>query len=229
LLTAKFNRLLGVIRELETKVIQQQTQKLQDAVPTAGVSIGTSSPLQDTSSHGPMEETTLDFENLVLGKKYVPNQLQTSSPALTTFRNPQPQGFTSSIPSTPVGLMSPMNLTSMSQTPPPPAAQNSFFPPLQPTLYTASTGPNPSSSSSFQGANFAPSRSGMGMSNMAYNPQSAAPGGFGVNPWSAGTISSESSLPTIAPPPNKSQYPPAGFPSQTKPSNNGLDKYQSLL
>jgi hypothetical protein len=219
----KFNRLLGVIRELETKVIQQQTQKLQDVTPSAGLSKGASSPLQDNSGLGPMEETTLDFENLVLGKKPVHNHLQTSSPPITAFRNAQPQGFTSSMPTTPVGLMSPMNPT-ISQTPPPPA-QNSFFPPLQPSLYTASSGPN--LSSSFQGGNFAPQSGMMPPNPMSYNVSSAVPGAFGVNSWSMGT-NSESSLPTIAPPPNKTQY-PAGLASQQKPSSNGLDKYQSLL
>lgn len=221
----KFNRLLNVIRELETKVIQQQTQKLQDVTPAAGLSKGTTSPLQDTSGLGPMEETTLDFENLVLGKKPAPN-LQTSSPPITAFRNPQPQGFTSSMPTTPVGLMNPMSPMNpaTSQTPPPPA-QTSFFPPLQPSLYTATVGPN--LSSSFQGGNLAP-RNGMVTSNpMSYNASSAVPGAFGSNSWSM-VNNSESSLPTIAPPPNKAQF-PAGLASQPKPSSNGLDKYQSLL
>jgi SCY1-like protein 2 len=223
----KFNRLLNVIRELETKVIQQQTQKLQDVTSAAGLSKGASSPLQDTSGLGPMEETTLDFENLVLGKKPAPDLLQTSSPPITAFRNPQSQGFTSSMPTTPVGLMDPMNPMNLaiSQTPPPPP-QTSFFPPLQPSLYTATTtGPN--LSSSFQGGNLAP-RKGMVTSNlMSYNASSAVPGAFGGNSWSMGN-NSESSFPTIAPPPNKTQF-PAGLSSQPKPSSNGLDKYQSLL
>jgi SCY1-like protein 2 len=218
----KFNRLLGVIRELETKVIQQQTQKLQDVTPASGMSKGASSPLQDNSGLGPMEETTLDFENLVLGKKPAQNFLQNSSPPVTAFRNPQPQGFTNSMPTTPVSLMSPMYPT-LSQTPPPPA-QTSFFPPLQPSLYTATSGSN--LSSSFQSGNLAPRHDTVTSNPMSHN-MSAVSGAFGVNAWGIGN-NSGSSLPTIAPPPNKTQY-PAGLASQQHPSSNGLDKYQSLL
>src|SRR5947207_12137815 len=65
----QFKRLLGVIRELENKVVQQQTQKLHELGTSSVPSKNAVSPMQENLSLGPMEETSLDFENLVLGKK----------------------------------------------------------------------------------------------------------------------------------------------------------------
>jgi SCY1-like protein 2 len=84
----KFNRLMGVIRELETKVIKQQTQKLQELGPSV-TSKGAISPMQENPSLGPMEETSLDFENLVLGKKSpATNNIPSSSPASGIQQSP---------------------------------------------------------------------------------------------------------------------------------------------
>ena len=213
---------MAVIRELENKVVKQQTQKLQELGPSA-TSKSSVSPMQETSSLGPMEETSLDFENLVLGKKSPQtNQVPSSSPPIAAFQSqpfPQPQGFTNSRPTTPMSsIMTPMQPTS--QTPPPPAS-NTFFQPLKPTPYTATTGPI-SAVSPRNGLYSTPSA--------AFNSSNVnSASGFSANAWS--TPSLNLSLPTIAPPPAKaSSTLNQGHTPQTNTSgNNGLEKYQSLL
>lgn len=193
------------------------------------------SPLQDNSSLGPMEETTLDFENLVLGKKKSPptstspfqsRTLQPTSPFNntsmaslqptpsfngTSMATLQPSNtFTSnSMPTTPVGMgiMAPMQ---PSQTPPPPPS-GTFFPPLQSSPYAA------------------PIRNELFNSpNPVYTTNNTNQ--YGANPWSTNTSSANVSFPTLAPPPNKASSASPGLAmGQGKGTGSGLDKYQSLL
>ena len=218
----KFNRLMGVIRELETKVIKQQTQKLQE-LGTSVTSKGAISPMQENASLGPMEETSLDFENLVLGKKSPPtNNIPSSSPPIATYQSqafPQPQGFNNSRPNTPMSsIMTPMQPTS--QTPPPPAS-NTFFQPLKPSPYTATTGPS----------SVATPRNGLyPTSNATFNaPNMNSTSAFSANAWSTPALNL--SLPTIAPPPAKASGPmnQGHTPQANSSGNSGLEKYQSLL
>jgi len=210
---------MGVIRELENKVIKQQTQKLQELGPSATPK-GTVSPMQENPSLGPMEETNLDFENLVLGKKSPQTtNIPSSSPPIAVYQSQaftQPQGFANSRPTTPMSsIMTPMQPTS--QTPPPPAS-NTFFQPLKPSPYTATT-------------SALPTRNGLYPTpNAAFNaPSVNSTSGFSANPWS--TPSLNLSLPTIAPPPAKASSPmnQGHTPQANSGGNNGLEKYQSLL
>lgn len=162
--------------------------------------------MQENHTLGSMEETTLDFENLVLGKKSPPtnNNISNMSPPIAAFQ----QGFNRSQPSIPMNVMTPMQ--PISQTPPPqPPSSSTFFQPLQPSPYTAPSsarnGPFTSPSTAF----------------------SATGSGFSANTnWSNPSLNS---VPTIAPPPAKANQLNIGFsPQQAKPAD-GLEKYQSLL
>jgi hypothetical protein len=236
----QFNRLLSVIRELENKVVQQQTQKLQELGPASIAAKGAVSPMHDEPSIGPMEETNLDFEALVLGKKQSPNIqspniLSNPSPAMTGFQprptqstltpsglapsGLNPAGYHSS-PTSPLPYMTPMQPTS--QTPPP--QSSTFFTPLQPTQFTAST----NMSSSFQNTQaprngFATPTSYPG-TTWPSTPQSAPPGGFNGNTWPSNPATT--AFPTIAPPPAKTT---ASLDPNKSNGGNSLDKYQSLL
>src|SRR5277367_6677751 len=212
----KFNRLMGVIRDLENKVIKQQTQKLQELGPSVP-SKGAISPMQDNPSLGPMEETSLDFENLVLGKKSPStNNIPSSSPPIAAYQSqafPQPQGFNNSRPNTPMSsIMTPMQPTS--QTPPPPAS-NTFLQPLKPSPYTATTGPS----------SVATPRNGLYPTpNATFNaPNMNSTSGFSANAWSTPALNL--SLPTIAPPPAKPSGPlnQGHTPQANSSGNNGLE------
>lgn len=213
---------MGVIRELESKVVKQQTQKLQE-LGSSITSKGTVPPVQENPSLGPMEETNLDFENLVLGKKSPQaSNIPSSSPPIAAYQSSQafsqPQGFTNPRPTTPLSsIMTPMQPTS--QTPPPPTS-NTFFQPLKPSPYTATTGP----------ASAVPPRNGLYPTpNAAFNaPTVNSTSGFSANPWSAPL---NLSLPTIAPPPAKASSPmnQGQTPQANSGGNSGLEKYQSLL
>ena len=180
------------------------------------MSKASASPIQDTSSFGPMEETTLDFESLVLGKKKAPSA-PTSPPVMPTL---QPktlhplQPTTNSQPTTPGGFMTPLQPT-QSQSPPLPSQPN-FFPPLKPSPYTA-----PSSSSMSSILQPTPSNGLFSPPVTANSTQSSG------NPWTSG---GNASFPTIAPPPNKSVTTVnPGLAGQNTAGVSGLDKYQSLL
>ena len=187
--------------------------------------------MQDSSTLGSMEETTLDFENLVLGNKTAPpavNNIPSKPPTSQPLAAFQTQSFQrhnpSPRPTAPMSLMQPIQPTTSAPTPPLSATSSTaFYPPLQPSSTTSFTAPAvrnngifPSSSSVF----------------------SASPSAFSANPWAAGGNPSFSAgnsgsgiVPTIAPPPAKSAVP--SFPvtqQQAKPAQgDGLDKYQSLL
>lgn len=160
-----------------------------------------------------MEETTLDFESLVLGKKKTPSA--PTSPSAIPALQPRPlqAPLTNSRPTTPGNLMTPLQPTT--STSPPPPSQTNFFQPLKPTPYT---GPPTSNMSSIlqptpATGHFSP-------------PPQSANSAFNINnPWQ-----SNPSFPTIAPPPNKPTTPVVpGFTAQNNPGAGGLDKYQSLL
>ena len=168
--------------------------------------------MQQNPSLGPMEETSLDFENLVLGKKTAPSS--TAPPVAVYQHQTLQQGFINPRPSTPMAVLTP--------TPPPPSS-SSFFQPLQSSSYTASL----SSAGSTRNDIFSSPSTAFSASS---NPSS----GFSASNtlWSSNNNASLNfSLPTIAPPPSK---PNAGFPPHAKPAaaganSNGLEKYQSLL
>ena len=212
-----------MIRELEKKVIEQQTQKLQELGPTFTTK-NPVSPMQETHSLGPMEEQTLDFEKLVLGKRVPPpsNPIQTS-PKIAAFSTPhlqpsQPK-IGSSRPSTPMDIMTPLQPTT-SQTPPP-LSSKSFFQPLQPTSFHNSSATTEN-------------KTLKGMLQTPIAPINASTinssGAFVANPWSNSTLN-PMSLPTIAPPPAKANPVTPMFMAQANQGTNanGLDKYQSLL
>jgi len=227
----QFNRLMAVIKDLENKVVHQQTQKLQELGPSSNTPKTTSSPMQDSSTLGPMEEMTLDFENLVLGNKNAPPAVSNiaskppSSQPLSTFQtqavhqhNPSPR------PTTPMSLMQPIQPTTPTPAPPQSiTSSTAFYPPLQPSSTTGFTAP-------------AVRNNGVFPSSSSVFPTS--PSAFTVNPWTTGGNSSFSAgnsgsgiVPTIAPPPPQPAIPSfAATQQQAKPAQgDGLDKYQSLL
>lgn len=173
-----------------------------------------------------MEETELDFENLVLGKKpTVANNLRSTSPPIAAMQPVQPlqtsQRFSNSGPTTPIGLMTPMQPTAQTQ---PPLPSSSIVQPLKPSPYmaTTSTSLRPQTLQSTQ----------LGPHNELFTPPSttySAPpinlgSGFGANPWSL------DSPPTLAPPPAKPNIVNIGSTPQPNSSGkSGLEKYQSLL
>jgi SCY1-like protein 2 len=221
----QFNQLLGVIRELEEKVIQQQTQKLQELGPASVSSKAPISTTQANASLGPMEETTLDFESLVLGKKpAIVNNLTSTSPPITSIQPVQSlhtsQRFSNSGPTTPMGLMSPMQPTT-SQTPPP-LSSSTILQPLKPSPYTAPTS-TPMRLQTLQSAPLGPHNGLFTSPSTTYNvpPPTYPDSAFGANPWAL------DSLPTIAPPPAKPSI--GSTPQQKSSGNSGLEKYQSLL
>jgi hypothetical protein len=172
--------------------------------------------MQENPSLGPMEETSLDFENLVLGKKSAPSGISSTSPPIAAYQHQTiQQGFINPQSSTPMTVMTPK---------PPPPPSGSFFQPLQPSPYTAP----PSSSAG------STTRNGLFSSpSTAFSASSNSGNGFSASNtlWSNNNATSNLSLPTIAPPPAKAN---TGFPPQTKPAAaggnyNGLEKYQSLL
>jgi hypothetical protein len=222
---------MGVIKELENKVVHQQTQKLQELGPS-NASKTVLSPMHDNSALGPMEETTLDFENLVLGKKKmsppVNNATTPTSPPLSTFQTqpsrPQPfQPTPSPRATTPMSLMQPMQPTSSTPTTP-----NTFYPTLQPTSPSAFPAPATRDNGVFPSSQPLPT---------AFNAFPSNQPTFSANPWGSNSAftagnSSGMVLPTIAPPPAKTGVPQFGMPqTQAKPApqRDGLDKYQSLL
>jgi hypothetical protein len=159
-----------------------------------------------------MEETALDFESLVLGKKKV-SSVTTYPPSLPALQQkPIQLSAASPQPSSPGNLMAPLRpttSTSPSTSPPPP--QTSFFMPLTPATYSASSSANMSTILQPTPAN------GMFPGSPTAN--------FAYNPWQL-----NNSFPTIAPPPNKPTTPVIpGYTGQNKPDTSGLDKYQSLL
>jgi hypothetical protein len=223
---------MGVIKEMENKVIQQQTQKLQELGPSPNASKTNISQIQDNSTLGPMEETTLDFENLVLGKKTSTPAVNNvakppTSPPPSTFQTqslpPQPfQPTPSARPTTSMALMQPIQPTTSIPTV---STSTAFYPPLQPSSPAAFPAP--------------PRNNGVFPSSQA-PAFSAALSPFGENPWgtttpafTTGNSSTFTSggnsgmVPTIAPPPAKPAI--SNFQLAKPAQGNGLDKYQSLL
>jgi hypothetical protein len=221
-------------------VVQQQTQKLHELGPASNAT-GAVSPTHDEPSLGPMEETNLDFEALVLGKKQSPNIqspniLSNPSPAMTGFQprptqstltpsglapsGLNPSGYHSS-PTSPLPYMTPMQPTSQT---PPPQGSSTFFAPLQPTQFTASTNMQSSFQNTQAPRNGLPAPTSYPATNWPNTPQSAPPGGFNANTWTSNPATSV--FPTIAPPPAKRN---ASLGPNNSNGGNSLDKYQSLL
>jgi hypothetical protein len=214
--------MLGVIRELEDKVIQQQTQKLQELGSAVGIP-RTVSSMNDNPSVGPKEEITLDFESLVLGKKPAPPSFPNPSPQPPPFTQQIPQsaiGFPNSRSSTPKDFMIPMQPTAI-----PPTQPTTFYPPLQPTSYPSTNGFNSASISPSSHLSQKLSLPGLGNTS----PPGLANTPFNANPWSdSGSSNSLTlTLPTIAPPPSASKQ--VTLQPQKSKEGSGLDKYQSLL
>lgn len=208
--------------------MQQQTQKLQELGTSSSTSKNVMSPMQENPSLGPMEETRLDFENLVLGKKSstISNNTSThTSPPMTAF-----QTFNNiSRPTTPMNIMTPIQPTSQTSTPPPPfpSSSHTFFQPFQSSPNTASSQSSSATAPRTDLFTSTPS------SNTAFSASIPVTGsGFSANnniKWP--NSSSLNSFPTIAPPPAKpnNHHLNIGFtPQQAKPAD-GLEKYQSLL
>jgi SCY1-like protein 2 len=233
----KFDSLLVVIRELENKVIQQQTQKLHELGPSL-MAKEPSQQNQHNSPFGPMEEITLDFESLVLGKKSAPMSSpgQMTAPVMAIKPQPvKPQPIPQQVPSfappattikhmttQPMNFMTPLQPTTQS-TPLP--SSNTILQPLKPFPYTATTAtPNVGSLTPQLGARngmFVPPSAGFNVSGSNMTP------GLTANPWSS-NLTSQFSLPTIAPPPAKTNI-AVNQPQAGAAQNGGLEKYQSLL
>ena len=164
-----------------------------------------------------MEETSLDFENLVHGKKSAPTGISSTSPPIAVYQNQTlHQGFIKPQTATPMTVMTPK---------PPPPSSGSFFQPLQPSPYTAPL-PSSSAGSTTQNVHFS-------SPSTAFSASSNSGSGLSASNtlWSNNNASLNLSLPTIAPPPAKAN---TGFPLQAKlaatgGNSNGLEKYQSLL
>lgn len=176
-----------------------------------------------------MEEITLDFENLVLGKKSVnlmstssqpisPPSVQSppiSSPPITAFQNQSFQptkpalSSSQSRPNTPsfTNIMQPLKTTSQT---PPPLSSNSFYPPLQPSQYGSSANGGSSSTTSLPQP-LSPQNGLFTSPNQGFLPPQPNANPFNSTTWPSNTSQQSGSLnfspPTLAPPPAKPLQP----------------------